>query len=344
MTEQDLGHILAHTKDLWSGLRGQRVFLTGGTGLLGRWLLDSFVHANKKLDLRAGVTVLSRDPEAFRRLAPALAGEPSISFHKGDVRDFAFPEKEHSFIIHGAAAVSAGQDDPLALFDTIVRGTDRTLEFAARTGCRKFLFISSGAVYGKQPPELERIPESYTGGPDPLEPGSAYGEGKRAAELLCAIYNKRHPDLETKIARCFALVGPHFPERTHLAIANFIRDAAGGGPILVKGDGTACRSYLYAADLAVWLWTILFRAKPCRPYNVGSGRSVTILETAQAVAGLSVPPLAVNVAQAPAGGAPQRYVPDVSRAELELGLTPRIGLSDAISRTMSFAKGAQLWK
>lgn len=344
MTEQDLEHILAHTRDLWPGLRGQRVFITGGTGLVGRWLLESFAYANKKLDLKSGVTVLSRDPEAFLRQAPALGGDPAVTLLKGDVRDFAFPEKEHPFIIHGAAAVSAGQDDPLTIFDTIVRGTERTLEFAARTGCRKFLFISSGAVYGKQPPEMERIPESYAGGPDPLDPGSAYGEGKRAAELLCAAYHKLHPGLETKIARCFALVGPHFPERTHLAIANFIRDAGNGGPILVKGDGTACRSYLYSADLAVWLWTILFRARPCRPYNVGSGRSVSILETARAVAGLSVPPLAVTVAQAPAGGASQRYVPDVSRAELELGLVPWIGLNEAISRTMSFEKGAQLWK
>jgi len=344
MTEQDLEHILAHTKDLWSGLRGQRIFITGGTGLLGRWLLDSFVYANRKLDLKAGITVLSRDPEAFLRLAPAFGSEPAVNFHKGDVRSFTFPEKEHSFVIHGAAPVSAGPEDPQALFDTIVRGTDRTLEFAARTGCRKFLFISSGAVYGKQPPEMERIPEAYAGGPDPMEPGSAYGEGKRAAELLCSIYHKRQPGLETKIARCFALVGPHFPERTHLAIGNFMRDAGKGGPILVKGDGTALRSYLYAADLAVWLWTILFRARPCRPYNVGSGEPVSILETAKAVASLSAPPLPVTVAQAPAGGAPQRYVPDVSRAELELGLVPRIGLSDAISRTMSFEKGAKLWK
>ena len=332
-------HILAHTRDLWAELRGQRIFITGGTGFLGRWLVESVAYANRKLDLKAGVTVLSRNPEAFIRQAPELCGNQGIAFCKGDVRSFAFPEKDHPFIIHGAAAVSdrLNDEDPLTMFDTIVRGTGRTLDFAVQTRCRQFLFISSGAVYGKQPAEMTHIPESHMGGPDTMEPGSAYGEGKRSAELLCAIYHKRHPGIETKIARCFATVGPHMPLNSHLAIGNFVRDAGQGGPVGVNGAGTPCRSYLYAADLAIWLWTILFRARPCRPYNVGSGESISILETANAVANSATPPLAVTVARPPGGGPLQRYVPDVSRAELELGLTRKIGLSDAISRTISFA-------
>lgn len=339
MLEQDLEHILAQTRDLWAELRQKRVFITGGTGFLGRWLLESFAYANTKLDLKAGLTVLSRDPEVFKRRAAGLCGNPAITFCKGDVRTFAFPEKDHAFVIHGAAAVGDRfvNEDSLAMFDTIANGTARTLDFALKARCRKFLFISSGAVYGKQPPEMKRIPESYTGGPDTMETGSAYGEGKRAAEFLCSAFHKNNPALEPKIARCFAAVGPHMPLDSHLAIGNFIRDAVRGGPILVKGDGTPLRSYLYAADMAVWLWTILFRARPCRPYNVGSGEPISILETAKAVACLAAAPVAVTVAQAPAGGPPQRYIPDVSRAELELGLTAKIGLKEAVSRTM---KGA----
>ncbi|MDD5208254.1 MAG: NAD-dependent epimerase/dehydratase family protein [Elusimicrobiales bacterium] len=342
MREQDLGQILAQTRDLWAELRGQRIFITGGTCFIGRWLLESFSYANSKLDLKAEATVLSRNPDAFLSRAPGIRRDPSISFCRGDIRSFAFPEKEHAFIIHGAAASGADREaeGPLARFDTIVSGTGRTLEFASKTGCRKLLFISSGAVYGKQPPEMTHIPESYPGGPDTMDPASDYGEGKRAAELLCALAHKRGPGLETKIARCFAFVGPDMPLDSHFAIGNFIRDAAAGGPVLVKGDGTPCRSYLYASDLAVWLWTILFRGRPCRPYNVGSGKSVSILETANAAAGQASPPLAVKVAQPPCGGQPQRYVPDVSRAESELGLTVTVGLSEAISRTMPVSKGA----
>jgi dTDP-glucose 4,6-dehydratase len=198
------------------------------------------------------------------------------------------------------------------------------------------LAASSGAVYGRQPPELTHIPETYAGAPDPLDPASAYGEGKRLAEHLCALYHHRH-GIDTKIARCFAFVGPHLPLDAHFAIGNFIRDALAGGPVRVSGDGTPCRSYLYAADLAVWLWTILFRAPACRPYNIGSGESVTILEAARAVAeSAGLPPSAVTVARSPSAAPPQRYVPDVSRAETELGLRAWTPLGEAVARTLRF--------
>ena len=71
--------------------------------------------------------------------------------------------------------------------DTIVEGTRHCLEFAAHVCACKFLLTSSGAVYGKQPPHLTHVSEDFTGSPEPLDPNSAYAEGKRAAELLCAL-------------------------------------------------------------------------------------------------------------------------------------------------------------
>ena len=253
------------------------------------------------------------------------------------MRNFAFPPGDFSHIIHGATCASAklNEEQPRLMLDTIVEGTRRTLDFAARCGTPKFLLSSSGAVYGRQPPELTHLPESYAGVPDSSDPASAYGEGKRLAEQLCAQYHREH-GIDAKIARGFAFVGPHLPLDVHFAIGNFIRDALAGGPVRVSGDGTPCRSYLYAADLAVWLWTILFRAPACRPYNVGSGAAVTILEAARAVAESATPPLAVTVAQPPGGAPPSRYVPDVSRAEAELGLRCIIPLAEGVRRTFRF--------
>ncbi|MFM7907098.1 MAG: hypothetical protein ACKPA9_18695 [Microcystis sp.] len=97
----DLNHILTHTKDLWEELRGQQIFINGGTGFFGCWLLESFIWVNDRLDLKASAVVLTRNPDSFRQKAPHLANHPAIQFHSGDVRSFEFPEGEFSYIIHG---------------------------------------------------------------------------------------------------------------------------------------------------------------------------------------------------------------------------------------------------
>jgi nucleoside-diphosphate-sugar epimerase len=332
---EDLDHILAQTRDLWEELRGQRLFITGGTGFFGTWLLESFAWANARLDLRSSAMVLTRNPDAFRRKAPHLASDSSIRFYVGDIRSFDFPEGNFSHVIHAATEASAtlNEEAPLTMCDTIVLGTRRALNFARSCGARKFLLTSSGAVYGMQPSDLSHVPEEYLGGPDPANPSSAYGEGKRVAELLSVVYAKQY-GLQVKIARCFAFVGPHLPLATHFAIGNFIRDGLRGAPILVKGDGTPYRSYLYAADLAIWLWTILSKGESCRPYNVGSGESLTIAETARAVAEAFASSVSVKIAKATSPGKPaEHYVPSVARVQSELGLQQHISLNEAIRRT-----------
>lgn len=338
---EDRDHILNHTSHLWKEVQGQNIFITGGTGFFGLWLLESFIYANDRLNLGAKAFVLSRSPEAFAARVPHMANHPSVTLLKGDVRAFEFPEGDFRFVVHAATEASAklNQEDPLLMFDTIVEGTRRTLEFARTHGTLKFLLTSSGAVYGKQPSEMTNISEDYLGAPDPMDPSSAYGEGKRAAEMLCRLYAQQF-GLEAKIARCFAFVGPYLPLDAHYAIGNFIRDACQGGPVCVNGDGTPYRSYLYAADLAVWLWTILFKGQSCRPYNVGSDRSINIAELADLVRRLANPDGEVTIAQrADPACPPQRYVPSIERARGELALESWVSIRQAVERTISWWKG-----
>jgi dTDP-glucose 4,6-dehydratase len=340
---EDLDHVLAQTREIWEEMRGQRVFLTGGTGFFGCWLVESFCHANRALALGARATVLSRDPAKFAAKCPHLANDGAVTLHPGDVRDFAFPEGEFRYVIHAATEASAKQaaEEPLEMLSTILAGTERTLKFAAQCGARKFLLTSSGAVYGRQPAEMAHVPESYAGAPDPLDAGNVYAEGKRASELMCALYQKTARALglefEAKIARCWAFVGPHLPLDTHFAIGNFIGDILAGRAIAIGGDGTPRRSYLYGSDLAIWLWTMLFRAPAMVAINVGSAHDVSILELAEAVASALGPATKITVAkQAVAGAAPARYVPAVARAEELLGLRETVGLEDAIRRTAAW--------
>jgi dTDP-glucose 4,6-dehydratase len=265
---------------------------------------------------------------------PHLAGQRALAFHAGDVTSFEFPQGSFSHVIHAATAASAilNTDAPLVMVDTIVTGTRRTLDFARNAGAKKFLLTSSGAVYGKQPADLVHVPEEYTGGPDPLDPASAYGEGKRLAEHLCCLYAQCY-GIEAKISRGFAFVGPYLPLDVHFAIGNFIRDAIAGDPIAVGGDGTPLRSYLYAADLALWLWRILFRGKSCRAYNTGSDVEISIAELAKTVAGTLSPGGEVRIARPASGGPRQIYVPDARRARDELGLEIHVPLEEALRRT-----------
>jgi nucleoside-diphosphate-sugar epimerase len=334
----DLAHILSFTRELWERARGKRIFLTGATGFFGAWLLESLVYCDRELQLGLGATVLCRNPEAVASRMPHLARETSIQFVAGDIRSFNFPEEDFDFVIHAAAPTSGAETTrPLNLLTTLVKGTERTLEFAKARSAAAFLFVSSGAVYGPQPENLSHIPENNRGGPDWLNPNAAYAEGKRVSEQMCSLY-AFSSDIQFSIARCFAFVGPHLPLDQHFAIGNFIGDALAGRNISIRGDGTPIRSYLYAADLAIWLWTLLLSesesgVKP-RVFNVGSGDGISIRDLALAVIEELNPTLSVEIASKRVAGTPLlQYVPDVREAEIRLGLRPMIGLREAIRRT-----------
>ncbi|HBY09362.1 MAG TPA: epimerase, partial [Chloroflexi bacterium] len=312
-----------------------------GTGFFGCWLLESFLWINQRLNLNSQITVLTRSPETFIAKTPHLALAESVTLLADDVRNFVFPAGTFSYIIHAATEASAklNTENPLLMLDTIVEGTRRMLDFSLACGAKKFLLTSSGAVYGKQPPDMTHIHEDYVGAPDPLDPKSAYGQGKRQAEHLCTLYVQKAP-VEMKIARCFAFVGPYLPLDVHFAIGNFIRDGLRGGPIVILGDGTPQRSYLYAADLAIWLWTILFNGQSLRPYNVGSAESLSIVEIAVRVAEQFSPKVTVKVRETPNSLKPvESYAPDNQRAKKDLALTPLVNLTDAIRKTITFYQG-----
>jgi len=336
LLSDELDEVLSVTPGLWDDLRTAHIFVTGGTGFFGCWLLETLLWANDRLALRASVTVLTRSPRRFHRKAPHLAGHAAVTLLDGDVRTFPFPSGQFSHVVHAATDSSGFTGSEAELFETIVGGTERTLDFAARSGARRFLLASSGAVYGMQPPTLSHVPEDHNGAQ--TAEYNAYADGKRRAEALCAA-RAAASAIEPVIARCFAFVGPYLPLDAHFAIGNFISNRLRREPIHVHGDGRAVRSYLYAADLAIWLWTVLLRGQALRPYNVGSALAVSIAELAAVVASSESPVVPVQIAGALAAGSVHRYVPDVTRAEQELGLRVFTPLADGIRRTLRWHRG-----
>lgn len=324
--EQDMAAIGKALAPLWPRLSGARIFMTGGTGFIGRWMLEALARSGVDAD----VTLLSRDPGSFAARAPHLAAR--FRLVAGNVTNFAAPG-DYTHVIHAATDASAAlnANDPRRMFDTIVQGTRNALDLATASEAR-FFFLSSGAVYGAQPQQVAHVAEDWRGGPDPCDPLSAYGEGKRAAEMLCAIYAKQF-GLDIVNARIFALLGPLLSLDIHFAAGNFIRDAMHGRTIRVVGSGEAIRSYLYAVDLTVWLWTLLIAGKPGAVCNVGSEEAVSIADLARRTAALLGGPGVEILGRPDPGWNPGRYVPSTARIRAELGVTATTSLDDAIRRT-----------
>jgi dTDP-glucose 4,6-dehydratase len=282
LPEADLTHVLEHVAQ-WEKLRGKRIFVAGASGFVGTWLRESFQWANERLGLGAELASLPRN---------------------------SLPAGDFDFGIHAAKADGFAAD---------MDGTRRILDFAAERGVGRFLFTSSGAVYGTLPSEVTHVTEDFVGVPE-----TEYAQAKYAGEQLCSQY-----PFCAVIARMFTFAGPALPLNLNFAIGNFIRDVLAGGAITIAGDGTSQRSYLYAADLAVWLWTLLLEGEGARPYNVGSSEAVTISELARQVVANTKPKTRIITK---GDGGESSYVPSVERAWAELRLRPLISLGESIRR------------
>ena len=313
------------------------VVITGGSGFFGKSILAYFSRNNPGFEK---ITVLSRYPEKLEAVFDKNSFPFKINLVAQDIREPIELQGPVDYIIHAAAesSTSLGMSNPFLMRNVVVEGTKSVLEYARDAKVKRVLFISSGAVYGKQPSDLSHIPEDYGRAPNTLNPLNSYGCAKRQAENLCALYNY-HYGVDFVVARCFAFVGPYLPLDAHFAIGNFIRDGLNGSPIIVKGDGTPYRSYLYADDLAEWLWTILLKGESSEAYNVGSDEAISINELAFKVSECCDNNPTVVIKKEPLQeGISERYVPSVEKAETHLDLKATTSLIEGISKTLSHHK------
>ena len=334
-------YVPRHLTDLlWERLAESRLFITGGPGLFGHWLLDSLTDANKRLNLKIEATVLTRNPDVAKAKMPLL--DDRIRFLKGEVENFELPAEKFDAILHMATTSAeetfkgASQTHKLSM---LFEGTQRVIELAHKSEAKRILFTSSGAVYGGQ--LCEHIQETAKMHIDPLRADSGLALGKSVAEFLLSQAGAEST-LEVVIARCFAFVGPGIPMNLHYAIGNFIKNAAEGKPIVIKSDGTAIRSYMFMGDLIWWLLKLLLDGKSGEAYNVGSDQPVSILELALKVAQISQSRSEV-VVQGQAShsvGVPVRnaYFPSIEKANEAFGLQIYTDLEASMKLTIEGLK------
>lgn len=324
----DLVRVLAHV-DL-APLAGRHLFLTGCTGFVGAWLLRALDVLNHDgLGIRA--TVLARDAASFSRRQPRLAQMPWLRVLAGDVTSAAFDTGAVDLVVHGAAAVR-----PEALHDTytvmsdLTRGTQRVLDHAAAASAERILLLSSGTVYGPLPAGESAYAEHL---PCTVSPTDAYACGKVGMEAL-ALAHARSRGLPAVIARMFAFVGPWLPD--HLAVAQILHMVAENDVVTLNGDGRPVRSFLYGADMAMWLLTLLAHGENGLICNVGSDEALDLAALADMATDLLAPAKPVTTGSADANAPRSRYVPDIGLARRRFGLAPWTPLPTALSRHFSW--------
>ncbi len=306
---------------------GRDILITGGTGFVGSWVV-SLLLGLRELGVDVRPLVLARRPESIRARLDGL-DTSSVKTISVDLTDPAalFPHAE--LVIHAAGDVSTGNTE--AMERALVDGTRLVADLAGRSGTKKFLFVSSGAVYG---PSKEGRPfkEDHQGAPDPCGP-DLYGNGKRWGEALSVLRGRW--GMKVSIARCFAFSGAFLPLNGRFALGDFLSDGLVGKPIKVKGTGKPLRSYMDGGDMALWLLKILLDGRAGRPYNVGSTDGRPIGEVASVVADLCGSRVEIE------GGPDGRgdYVPCVERAATELGLECTVSFEESLRRMVIWNGG-----
>jgi nucleoside-diphosphate-sugar epimerase len=317
-----------------SDLKGKSIFITGGTGFFGYWLLNLFSILNN-LGFEITITLLSRSPEMFLKKNPDYNNANWLNWIKGDIIDYKIPAQKFDLIIHGAANTTPLVfEKPAMVFEEIFSGTKHVLDHTILSGAKRFLNISSGAVYGEVPIETQFITEDATSAPLTNRTENAYGEAKRASEMLAYSFAKEK-GIEVITARCFAFAGLGIGE--HLILNILIKQALHENEIAIKSKGIARRSFLHGKDLAIWLLKLLIDGKSGEIYNVGSDEVYTIKELAELVKNIISPNKKVIVLGSLNQEQRINYIPSIEKVKL-LGLDVWTTLTESINEMKNESK------
>ena len=335
---EDFETILLGSYTDLNSLVNSNIVITGASGFIGKWLTFSWLYARQKLDGKGKILLNSRDLAGLSKRCESFDGGREITYLESDIRTIAIPKtfKPH-FLIHAATPASAqlNNDDPAEMLSTIIDGQKQVLQQSMQSGVENILFLSSGAVYGTQPPDMRLMNETYVGGPSLTSAASAYHEGKRVAELLGNISADRG-GLRFTTGRLFAFLAPYLPFNTHFAAGNFMLDALENRNIEIKSDGQSVRSYQYGTDLCVFLWALLNRGQSGEAYNVGSDEPILISDLALKIREIVNLHIDVSFQKRDVVKISSRYVPDIVKVTQNLKVKNRYDIAQTISRTSAW--------
>ena len=247
-------------------LEGRTVLVTGATGLIGQTLVSALLRS-------PGIRVIAcvRDEEKARRMFGSLESG-NLQLMVADIASMPVQKlpQQVDYVIHAAIQTSsrAFVDQPVETIFTAIDGTRRALEFAKNNAVRCFLYLSTMEVYGA-PSGDEKIDEGHGTNLDTMQPRSCYPESKRLCEILCASWQKEY-GVPVRVLRLTQTFGPGVRYDDGRVFAEFARCVLEKRDIVLKTDGSTCRSYLYTADAASAILTVLLRGRDGEAYNAAN--------------------------------------------------------------------------
>lgn len=269
-------------------LNNKSIMITGATGLIGSFIIDVLLYANKKNNSNIEIYAIGRNIERLKRRFEK-ANSNKLNYIEHDVNDKITFDLKIDYIIHAAsnAYPAAFKNDPVGTMISNIVGTKRLLDYARNHDTKRVMFISSGEVYGNDDIGIESFKENYSGYIDPIQVRSCYPISKRAAETLCISYSKQF-GLDTIIARPCHCYGANTTAIDNRANVQFINNALQDEDILLRSDGSQVRSYCYIADAVSAILTVLINGESCQAYNISNSEVyASIFEFAETIAKLT---------------------------------------------------------
>lgn len=263
----DLERICSAEYIPWDKLRGRRVFITGATGLIGYTLVHALLYANRERGLGLTVSALVRDRERAGQRFASVGDDPCLEWITGSVEDLPETEGGVDYIVHGASrtASKAFVEQPVETIHTALKGTWNLLELAKEKRVAGFVYLSSMEVYG-HPEKGHRVTEEETGALSPLDIRNSYPISKQQCESMCCAYAAEY-GVPAVIVRLTQTFGPGVNYDDGRIFAEFGRCIREKRDIVLKTKGETERSYLYTADAAAAILTVLLKGRPGTAYN-----------------------------------------------------------------------------
>lgn len=272
----------------WENLRGKTILITGGTGLIGSFLIDVLKAAN----LSCKVLLFGRSEEKAQARFAEYWNEGWIEFVKWDAgcseslnlrKEGA---EEIDFVLHLASNTHpvAYATDPIGTITANVIALNNLLSLAAEKKATRFLFASSNEIYGENRGDVELFAETYCGYINCNTLRAGYPESKRCGEALCQAYI-RQKGLDCVIARLTRTYGPTILPTDTKAISQFFCNALKGRDIVLKSEGRQFFSYQYVSDSVAGLLTILLKGELGEAYNIADeSGDITLRDLASLIA------------------------------------------------------------